>query len=65
MMILGACTSVKGGSEIDYKGINCAGWPEPIKVYLDTNSELLEDLYPVNLKLKECMEYRRANQRSI
>jgi len=58
-MLLQACTSKMDGSTIDYKAINCAGWPEPPKLPNNTSNEAMKKLYPVYVKLQDCMDYRK------
>lgn len=59
MMLLQACTSKTDGSTIDYKAINCAGWSEPVKLPSDTSAEIMKRLYPIYVKLQDCMDYRK------
>lgn len=65
MTILNACTSKTSGLEIDYKEINCAGWPEPIQLSQTTDIEDLRKLTPLYIKLQECMDYRKSRIISV
>lgn len=64
-MILQACTTRTNGLAIDYKAINCAGWPEPVKVPRSTSRVVLDELYPVNTKLQDCLDYRQSIIKSV
>lgn len=59
-MLLQACTSKMDGSTIDYKAINCAGWPELVKLPGGTSIEVMKGLYPIYVKLQDCMDYRAS-----